>query len=67
MSYEEFAKEANRYHYIHYSELMFGDRKKRTDPTDDDQIFGIPHFGTFLNTKNPPSVKGGENHKNTAN
>ena len=59
MSYEEFAKEENRYHYIHYSELMFGDRKKRTDPTDDDQIFGIPHFGTFLNTKNPPSVKGG--------
>lgn len=57
MSYEEFAKEANRYHYIHYSELMFGDRKKRTDPTDDDQIFEIPVLEQNKTTNNKELLK----------
>ena len=30
-----------------------------------DQIFEIPLFGAKTDTQKPPSVKGGENHKNT--
>ena len=63
MSYQEFAKLANRFRYIPYDELMFG-RTKRTDTAQDDRIFESPVFGAKMDTKNTTSVKGGENNKN---
>lgn len=65
MSYQEFAKLANRYHYIPYDELMFG-RTKRTDTAQDDRIFESPVFGAKMAYKKDPLVKGGDIHKNTA-
>ena len=63
MSYQEFAKLANRFRYIPYDELMFG-RTKRTDTAQDDRIFESPVLGAKMDTKNTTSVKGGENNKN---
>ena len=63
MSYVEFARIANRFRYIPYDELMFGDRTKHMDNTQDDQIFESSVFGAKSTHKKDPSVKGGENNK----
>ena len=65
MSYEEFTKIANRYHYIPVDELRHGSCFNRKGKTSNERKNEIPHFGAKTDTQKDPFVKGGKYDKNT--
>lgn len=67
MSYEEFTKIANRYHYIPVDELIHGSCFNHRGKAPKERKNESPLFGAKTDTQKDPFVKGGEINKNTAN